>query len=157
MFGGKQAVSINAWAQQPADDQLQNVKTMGMVFEYMNDPKVWEMFCAVYEAIYKRLGEFDDFHASLNRGFPKLQDEWPKFIDAVLTSTANRSKGTLQWMWRKRAYVYSLSSIFLNIIGANYICREKDNTFYNLIWGVNILKNVRKITLPGTCPNLPRS
>lgn len=113
MFGGKQAVNDKKWATQNADEQLQSVKTMGMVFEYMNDPEVWDKFCDTYEAIYERLGEFDDFHASLNRNFPKLQDEWPKFIDAVLSSMATRSKATLWWMFSGRTYVHPLSSISL--------------------------------------------
>lgn len=105
MFGGKQAVSLRKWGKKNADEQLQSAKTMGMVFEYMNDPEVWEKFCDTYEAIYNRLGEFDDFSARNNRNIPKIQDEWPKFIDVVLSSMANRSKGTLIWMFQKRKHV----------------------------------------------------
>lgn len=105
MFSGKQPVSLGSWLRKSADEQLQSVKTMGMVFEYMNSPKVWEKFCDTYEAIYNRLGEFDDYSARNNRNFPKLQDEWPKYIDVVLKSMVNRSRGTFHWMYHERKYV----------------------------------------------------
>ncbi|OQE20207.1 hypothetical protein PENFLA_c017G00789 [Penicillium flavigenum] len=93
MFGGKQAIDVaNTFEGKPADDQLSAAKEMGMVFTYMNDPTVWKMFCDTYEAIYDRLGEFDDYHRQQNTGIPSLQDEWPKFIDAVLYSMANRAE-----------------------------------------------------------------
>jgi chitinase len=112
MFGGSQAADQKDWLKKSADEQLQTTKTMGMVFEYMNAPDVWEKFCDTYEAIYNRLGEFDDYHARKNSGFPKLQDEWSKYIDVVLSSMANRSKGTLSWMFQQRAYVlHSQSSV----------------------------------------------
>ncbi|KAJ5124984.1 uncharacterized protein N7515_008809 [Penicillium bovifimosum] len=137
MFGGSQAADRKDWRRKSADEQLQTTKTMGMVFEYINHPDVWEKFCATYEAIYNRLGEFDEYHSRKGNSFPVLQDEWPKYIDVVLKSMANRSRGTLSWMFQQRA--------------------EKKNKFYSLIWGINVGKNVRKITLPGKCPNLPRS
>ncbi|KAJ5109963.1 hypothetical protein N7532_002608 [Penicillium argentinense] len=111
MFGGKQAVSLRKWRKKNPDEQLQSAKSMGMVFEYMNDPKVWEKFCDTYEAIYNRLGEFDDFSARNNRNLPKIQEEWPIFIDVVLSSMANRSKGTFNWMFRKRKYVLDSKSL----------------------------------------------
>lgn len=106
MFGGKQAVDlVGTWGQKSADEQLQTTKTMGMVFEYMNHPDVWEKFCDTYEAIYNRLGEFDDYHEQQKTGLPTLQDEWPKFINVVLSSMATRSQGTLLAMFHLRAYV----------------------------------------------------
>ncbi|CAG8939269.1 unnamed protein product [Penicillium salamii] len=138
MFGGKQAVDVaNNFELRSADEQLSTAKEMGMVFTYMNSPDVWDMFCDTYEAIYDRLGEFDDYHRQQNTGLPSLQNEWPKFIDAVLTSMANRSKATLKLMFSKRA--------------------EKKNNHYNYYWGHNLVGNYYKITLPGKCPNLPRS
>ncbi|KAJ5566412.1 hypothetical protein N7535_008050 [Penicillium sp. DV-2018c] len=131
---------------------------MGMVFEYMNHPDVWEKFCATYEAIYDRLGEFDEYHSQKGNNFPVLQDEWPKYIDAVLKSMANRSKGTLSWMFQQRAYVlHFLLTLFIYATNTYHISRERNNKLYSLIWGLNVGKNVRKITLPGKCPNLPRS
>ncbi|CAG8071629.1 unnamed protein product [Penicillium olsonii] len=138
MFGGKQAIDVaNSFEGKPADDQLSAAKEMGMVFTYMNDPTVWKMFCDTYEAIYDRLGEFDDYHRQQNTGIPSLQDEWPRFIDAVLYSMANRAQGTLKLMFYKRA--------------------EKFNSHYIYFWGHNMLHNYFKLKLPGKCPNLPRS
>jgi hypothetical protein len=33
------------------DQQILAAKELGMVFNYMNDPQVWDKFCATYEAI----------------------------------------------------------------------------------------------------------
>ncbi|CAI7668337.1 unnamed protein product [Penicillium viridicatum] len=135
MFGGKQAIDVaNNFEGKPADDQLSAAKEMGIVFTYMNDPTVWKIFYDTYEAIYDRLGEFDDYHRQQNTGIPSLQDEWPKFIDAVLYSMANRAQGTLKLMFYKRA--------------------EKLNSHYIYFWGHNMLHNYFKLKLPGKCPNL---
>jgi chitinase len=107
VFKGSQAVDVlRTWPLKSADEQLQTAKTMGMIFEYMNNPDVWEKFCDTYEAIYDRLGEFDNYHQQQQTGLPSLQDEWPKFIDVVLTSIARRTKGTLALMFARRSYVF---------------------------------------------------
>ena len=69
MFRGNQAIAYDTTSAnynlKSADAQLQSVKEMGMVFEYLNDAKVWPKFCATFEAIYDLLGEFDTYHISL--------------------------------------------------------------------------------------------
>lgn len=151
MFGGKQAIDVaNNFEGKPADDQLSAAKEMGMVFTYMNDPTVWKIFCDTYEAIYDRLGEFDDYHRQQNTGIPSLQDEWPKFIDAVLYSMANRAQGTLKLMFYKRACVFHLyvapSSILTKIAGRNLTAitfTSGDTTCFTIISSSNCLESVQ--------------
>ena len=158
MFGGKQAVDVaHNWEGKSADEQLSTAKEMGMVFAYMNGPDVWEKFCDTYEAIYDRLGEFDDYHRQQNTGLPSLQDEWPKLIDVVLSSMANRSKGTLMLMFQRRSYVFHFYLRCPRVVNTNQDFREKLNNHYNYFWGHNMLGNYHRIALPGRCPNLPRS
>lgn len=75
-----------------------------MVFNYMNDPDVWKKFCDTYEAIYDRLGEFDDFYE--NTGEPALdsplQTEWKKFMETFLESVVRRSRASFDLMYEKR-------------------------------------------------------
>lgn len=76
---------------------------MGMVFEYINNPKVWPKFCATFEAIYELMGEFDTYHAGQGHNLHSLQSEWPKYIRTVLNSISNRSKAAMLVYYAKRA------------------------------------------------------
>lgn len=33
-----------------------------MTFEYLRNAKIWNMFCATYEGIYNKMGEFDEWY-----------------------------------------------------------------------------------------------
>lgn len=67
---------------------------MGMVFEYLNAPEVWDKFCATYEAIYALIAQFDKEHAN-TAGIPhNLQDEWHMYIATVLQSMVIRTQAT---------------------------------------------------------------
>ncbi|CAG8092001.1 unnamed protein product [Penicillium salamii] len=141
MFRGNNAiqyakpnVGFNA---KSADAQLQSVKEMGMVFGYLNSPKVWNKFCATYEAIYDLMGEFDDYHKQKGNTIVSLQDEWPKYIRTVLDSMSSRSKTAMVAYSAARA--------------------EKDSAYYSAIWAYNMGINYWKLTYNGTCTHLPRN
>jgi hypothetical protein len=107
MFRGKNAIAYAkakvGFNAKDADAQLQSVKEMGMVFGYLNSPKVWNKFCATYEAIYDLLGEFDQHHQQLGNTIVPLQDEWPKYIRTVLNSMSSRSKTAMVAYFAGRA------------------------------------------------------
>lgn len=107
MFRGITAISTSSsrtgYASKDADAQLQSVKEIGIVFEYLNHPKVWPKFCATFEAVYDLLGEFDDYHAQQGTGLPPIQPEWPKYIRTTLKSISYRSGIALFSYFRLRA------------------------------------------------------
>lgn len=134
----------------PTDDQLSAAKEKCMAFTYMNDPTVWKMFSDTYEAIYDRLGGFDDYHPQQNTVIPSLQDQWPESIDAVLYSMANRVQGTLKLMFYKRACVFHLyvapSSILTKIAGRKLISiifTSGDTKCFTIISSSNCLESVQ--------------
>jgi chitinase len=96
MFRGSNAIQYArprvGYRAKSADAQLQSVKEMGMVFGYLNSPKVWSKFCDTYEAIYDLLGDFDQYQTQQGNTIVSLQDEWPKYIRTVLNSMSSRSK-----------------------------------------------------------------
>lgn len=107
MFRGSNAIQYAkpkvGFHAKSADAQLQSVKEMGMVFGYVNAPKVWSKFCDTYEAIYDLLGEFDQYHKKLGNTIVPLQDEWPKYIRTVLNSMSSRSKDAMVAYFADRA------------------------------------------------------
>ncbi|KFY47830.1 hypothetical protein V496_10420 [Pseudogymnoascus sp. VKM F-4515 (FW-2607)] len=76
--------------------QLLAIKEMGMTFEYLRDPTIWGMFCATYEGIYNKMGEFDQWYA-LNVGVASfnLQAEWKDYMQIVLDSMVRRLRASL--------------------------------------------------------------
>ncbi|KAJ5175398.1 uncharacterized protein N7482_001275 [Penicillium canariense] len=139
MFKGIAAISTSSsrtgFSSKDADAQLQSVKEMGMVFEYLNNPKVWQNFCATFEAVYDLLGEFDDYHAQQGTGLPAIQPEWPKYIRTTLKSISNRSGIALFNYFRLRA--------------------QPNNAYFNTLWMINMRVNYGKLSFTGTCPHLP--
>lgn len=69
-----------------------------MVFNYLNSPDIWSMFCDTYEALYELMGDFDTFYAGSGSGvtIPSLQDEWKEYIEVVLSSMVSRSRASFQ-------------------------------------------------------------
>ncbi|KAF4336894.1 bacteriodes thetaiotaomicron symbiotic chitinase, partial [Fusarium beomiforme] len=98
IFGGKQATSRDSYLEMNAEEKLMATKEMGLVFEYLNHPTIWDKFCDTYEALWTQFGRFDAFYAtqSQTRVIPSLQDEWKEYIEVVLTSMVYRSQFAFQ-------------------------------------------------------------
>jgi chitinase len=86
------------------DEQLQSVKDIGMIFNYLNTQSVWNAFCGTYEAVYDHLGDFDTWHAANGAAFaiPNLQDEWKSYVRVALDSMVLRSRATFRYMYENR-------------------------------------------------------
>lgn len=69
---------------------------------------MWSKFCATYEAIYDRLGEFDDWYVQQNTGViaPSLQKEWKEYIRVVLDSAVLRSRAQFDTYYDNKRYVF---------------------------------------------------
>ena len=91
----------------PAEAQILAVKELGMALRYLNQPSVWAKFCATYEGIYDRLGEFDTAYSQHGNGIaiPSLQAEWREFIRVQLDSIVLHSRKQYDSMWPNKAYV----------------------------------------------------
>ncbi|KAF5244294.1 hypothetical protein FANTH_7804 [Fusarium anthophilum] len=101
-FTSSEPTAPKAYSNMDGDDQLQEVKELGLVFNYMNNKEVWAKFCAVYEAIYDHMGEFDTWYAAqTNTGgvtAPNLQKEWKEFNRELLDSIVRRSRFAKLWL-----------------------------------------------------------
>ncbi|KAG5798604.1 hypothetical protein H9Q69_002344 [Fusarium xylarioides] len=88
MFTGVKPTSPDAYDGMSSDEQLQEVKEMGMIFNYLNNQQVWDKYCAVYEAIYDHMGDFDTWYATNAAGvtIPNLQKEWKDYNRILLDS-----------------------------------------------------------------------
>ena len=63
LFQGNLGVSVATFSEiKESDLQILKLKDMGMVFTYMDDPKVWKCFCATFEGIRKVLAKFDTWY-----------------------------------------------------------------------------------------------
>lgn len=66
MFRGFRAVAQSSFTAMSAEEQILAMKEMGMNFSYLNNPEVWDMFCASYEGVYDKMGEFDEWYTVSN-------------------------------------------------------------------------------------------
>ncbi|KAL6910197.1 hypothetical protein GGI43DRAFT_389540 [Trichoderma evansii] len=109
-----------------------------MVFNYLNNNKVWDKFCATYQALYDYMGDFNTFYASKGQvvAIPNLQDEWEEFIRTALDSAVTRALAAFDMMYEKRA-----TSSYLN-------------PTFSFQWLINKYWNRPSFKLPGTCPHL---
>ncbi|KAJ9415052.1 hypothetical protein QL093DRAFT_2452770 [Fusarium oxysporum] len=78
----------------PTDEQLQLVKEMGMIFSYLNHKDIWPKYCAVYEAIYDHMGDFDTWYST--------QQEWKEYNRLVLDSMVRSARYTEIWMYNNK-------------------------------------------------------
>nr|WOD46715.1 hypothetical protein [Trichoderma atroviride] len=141
LFENINSVAVTSYGLMTVAEQLQSVKELGLIFSYMNNPMVWDMFCDTYEALYDRFEDFDSWYAR-NGGalaIPSLQNEWRAFIRAMLDSIVANSRTEFDKL-------YTLRRIPL----ANQ-ARATSEAF----WAVNNLQNRRLIKLDKTCRHLP--
>lgn len=90
------------------EQQLQSVKEFGMNFYYMNHPEIWPKFCATYEGIYDRLGEFDTWYSQqMGTGgtLPNLQAEWKEYIRVMLDTISRNALANFDIMYSTRRSV----------------------------------------------------
>ncbi|KAF4997450.1 hypothetical protein FGRMN_3814 [Fusarium graminum] len=108
-FTGNEPTAAKTYQDMDGDDQLQEVKELGLVFNYMNNREVWAKFCVVYEAIYDHMGDFDTWYAAqTNTGgvaAPNLQKEWKEFNRELLDSIVRRSRASLKRMYDERNWL----------------------------------------------------
>lgn len=104
MFTGNQPTSPTTYDDMTQDEQLQSVKDIGMIFNYLNTQSVWNAFCGTYEAVYDHLGDFDTWYAANGAAFaiPNLQDEWKNYVRVALDSMVLRSRATFRYMYENR-------------------------------------------------------
>ncbi|KAL9560669.1 hypothetical protein ACKAV7_015160 [Fusarium commune] len=97
-FTSSEPTAPKTYSNMDGDDQLQEVKELGLVFNYMNNKEVWAKFCVVYEAIYDHMGEFDTcpkvkskFEVDLANQFAKmwLQNYWINYGQIKFSNTCN--------------------------------------------------------------------
>ena len=107
IFGGDQPTSPATYGTMTQDEQLQSVKEMGLIFNYLNNAIVWNAFCGTYEAVHAHLGDFDTWYAANGQGvtIPRLQDEWRTYVRVALDSMVLRSRATFRFMYDNRRYV----------------------------------------------------
>ncbi|KAJ4152982.1 hypothetical protein LMH87_009497 [Akanthomyces muscarius] len=141
MFEGNKAVAEATYLIMSADEQLSAVKEMGMAFTYLNEADVWDAFCATYEGIYDRLGEYNTWWANNPPAgpisIPDLQKEWKDYMKVVMDSMVTRAKADFDFM-------------FLNRKGVN-------QDPYKSAWTYNRLFNRGLIRFGRTCKNMDQS
>ncbi len=78
----------------------------GMAFTYLNEADVWDAFCATYEGIYDRLGEYNTWWANNPPAgpisIPDLQKEWKDYMKVVMDSMVTRAKADFDFMFLNR-------------------------------------------------------
>ncbi|KAH0499712.1 hypothetical protein TgHK011_006887 [Trichoderma gracile] len=141
LFSQIQTVSRRSYHRMTAQQQLQSVKELGLVFSYMNNAIIWTKFCDTYEALYELLGKFDTWYAARGAGvaIPSLQDEWRVFTRAVLHSMGLNAQRSLDWMYRNRKIPRT----------------SRASAVFNGIWAINMRINKPSLVIQGRCPNLP--
>ncbi|EED18783.1 bacteriodes thetaiotaomicron symbiotic chitinase, putative [Talaromyces stipitatus ATCC 10500] len=139
LFSMNQAISpTGGYARKAPEAQLMSVKEFGMVFEYMNNPNVWAMFCDTFEAIYGDLVVFDRTYQQQYPNNPintALATEWSNYIRATLDTMVVNSRTLFDALYAARNGAGSPLSI------------------YEFLWFQN-LPNRALIQLPGTCTHL---
>ncbi|RYP44871.1 hypothetical protein DL768_008713 [Monosporascus sp. mg162] len=103
MFTGSQPTAHAKYRDMSVEEQLLSVKEMGMLFNYLNNNDVWNRFCASYEALWDRFGEFDEWWLN-NQGVSNvlLQSAWKDYVREVLDSLVRRSRDTFDAMYNDR-------------------------------------------------------
>ncbi|RBA18191.1 chitinase [Fusarium proliferatum] len=104
MFTGVRPTSPDEYDSMSSDEQLQEVKEMGMIFNYLNNQQVWDKYCAVYEAIYDHMGDFDTWYATNGAGvtIPNLQKEWKDYNRILLDSMVRRMRILMEHFWNNK-------------------------------------------------------
>ncbi|EGU74598.1 hypothetical protein FOXB_14896, partial [Fusarium oxysporum f. sp. conglutinans Fo5176] len=107
MFTGNEPTSPTKYETTSSDEQLQLVKEMGMIFSYLNHKDIWPKYCAVYEAIYDHMGDFDTWYSTQQGAgttIPSLLKEWREYNRLVLDSMVHRARDTETWMYNNKEY-----------------------------------------------------
>ncbi|KAF4331820.1 bacteriodes thetaiotaomicron symbiotic [Fusarium beomiforme] len=76
-----------------------------MVFSYLNHKDVWPKYCAVHEAIYDHMGDFDTWYSAQTGAavtIPNLQKEWKEYNRVVLDSMVRRARETAGYMYKNK-------------------------------------------------------
>ncbi|KAM3426153.1 hypothetical protein NHJ13734_009626 [Beauveria thailandica] len=136
LFTGIRTVDYNKYLKMSADEQLQTVKDLGIIFNYLNSQTVWEAFCGTYEAIWKQMGQFDDWYTKNARGgpvIPSLQKEWKEYNQVLLSSVVRRARAQFDFFYQSRR-------------ASGHAPK----------WLLNQFVNRSQIKLSLTCPNLDK-
>ncbi|KAL4994375.1 hypothetical protein BDV10DRAFT_189109 [Aspergillus recurvatus] len=105
MFTGNEPTDHTKYMLMDKDEQLQSLKEMGMIINYLKDQEVWGKFCATYEAIYDHFDTWDRWHALAGYPagqIPSMQDEWKEYIRVVQDSFILRARATFDYMHDER-------------------------------------------------------
>ncbi|KAF5626368.1 glycosyl hydrolase family 18 [Fusarium tjaetaba] len=104
MFTGVHPTDPDKYDGMSSDEQLQSVKDIGLVFNYLNNQEVWDKYCAVYEAIYDHMGDFDTWYATNGAGvtIPNLQKEWKDYNRILLDSIVRRMRILMEHFWNNK-------------------------------------------------------
>ncbi|EXK35888.1 hypothetical protein FOMG_09085 [Fusarium oxysporum f. sp. melonis 26406] len=105
MYTGNEPTSPTKYETTSSDEQLQLVKEMGMIFSYLNHKDIWPKYCAVYEAIYDHMGDFDTWYSTQQGAgttIPSLLKEWKEYNRLVLDSMVRRARYTEIWMYNNK-------------------------------------------------------
>ncbi|KAM0546636.1 hypothetical protein ACHAPJ_010774 [Fusarium lateritium] len=99
LFGHKETYTDTVYKTMGSDEQLQLFKEHGMLFNYMNDDSVWDMWCNTFNAMREHLVEFDDFYPK-GKDDPDvtLADEWDRYHRAALDSIVLRARDGWDWL-----------------------------------------------------------
>lgn len=79
------------------------MRSIGLLFNYMNHDDVWDMWCDTYNAMRVHLDEFDKFYPKgQNDPDVTLVDEWDKYNRAALDSIVVRTRKSWDWLHDNR-------------------------------------------------------
>ncbi|KAL4901864.1 hypothetical protein BDW74DRAFT_181304 [Aspergillus multicolor] len=106
MFTGHEPIDRDKYKDMSRDEQLQAVKEMGIVFNYLNNREVTAKFCATYEAIHDTMAWWDNWNAArgypAGTGLPSLQEEWKRYILVALDSLVLRARASFEHYLEER-------------------------------------------------------
>ncbi|KAH7227281.1 hypothetical protein B0J15DRAFT_556340 [Fusarium solani] len=103
LFGQTKLYQDRKYQKMSSDEQLQLVKEIGLLFNYMNHDDVWDVWCDTYNAMRVHLDEFDKFYPKgQNDPDVALVDEWDKYNRAALDSIVACTRKSWDWLHDNR-------------------------------------------------------
>jgi hypothetical protein len=87
-------------AMEVGDEQLMQMRDLGLAFSYMNNAEVWDAFCETYNAMRFILQDFDAWFPNQPGGSRiDLSGEWRQFVRAELQRVAEAGRADAFYMY----------------------------------------------------------
>ncbi|RKK78428.1 hypothetical protein BFJ69_g5478 [Fusarium oxysporum] len=116
-----------------------------MIFSYLNHKDIWPKYCAVYEAIYDHMGDFDTWYSTQQDAgttIPSLLKEWKEYNRLVLDSMVRRARDTETWMYNNKD-----CGVFGCFLTPQLV----------RMWAYNHYRNYFNFKIANTCKNMDKS